>query len=52
MLLQAYKRCAMDAFLSFMMSNTTVFNVTVQNWMIALIGFAVIWATVSLLRGL
>jgi len=38
----------MDAFLNFMMSDTTVLNVTVHNWLIALGGFVVIWTMVLL----
>lgn len=38
----------MDAFLNFMTSDITVFNVTVHNWLIALAGIVVLWTMVLL----
>jgi uncharacterized integral membrane protein len=37
---------AMAEFFSFMTSDTTIFNVAVHNWLLALGGVVVIWATV------
>ena len=36
----------MDAFLTLMTADTTIFGVNIHNWMIGLAGVAVIWATV------
>jgi hypothetical protein len=33
----------MDAFLNLMMSDTSIFGFDIQNWILALAGFAVIW---------
>lgn len=36
----------MDAFLNFMMADTTIFGVSIHNWMIGLAGVVVLWLTV------
>jgi len=36
----------MDAFLNFMTADTAIFGVNVHNWMLALAGFILLWATV------
>ena len=36
----------MDAFLSFMADDTTLYGVTVHNWLIALVGVVIIWVAV------
>ena len=38
--------CLMDAFLNFMTADTAIFGVNVHNWMLALAGFILLWATV------
>ena len=38
----------MDAFYSLMTGDTTVFDVTVHNWLIALGGVVVLWSMVLL----
>jgi hypothetical protein len=41
-----YNFCAMDAFLHFMMSDTTLFGLNIHNWIAALAGFIVIWGAI------
>jgi hypothetical protein len=36
----------MDAFLHFMMSDTTLFGFNIHNWIVALAGFIVIWGAI------
>ena len=36
----------MDRFLYFMTSDTTLFGFNIHNWIVALVGFVVIWGTV------
>lgn len=37
----------MDTFLHFMTSDTTLFGISIHNWIIALAGFVVIWGGCS-----
>lgn len=46
-MLPAYN-ARMDAFVKFMTGDTTIFSVTVHNWLLALGGVVVIWAIVLL----
>jgi hypothetical protein len=36
----------MDAFLNFMMSDTSIFGFDMYNWILALAGFSVIWGII------
>ncbi len=36
----------MDAFLNFMTADTTIFGVTIHNWIIALTGVVVLWVMI------
>jgi hypothetical protein len=38
----------MDAFFNFMTGDTTVLDVTVHNWVIALGAFAILWGAILL----
>jgi hypothetical protein len=43
---QRVQHSAMDAFLNFMMSDTSIFGFDMYNWILALAGFTVIWGII------